>query len=56
MIRRSAYGQNFMTVVLDYGNQIFVQTFSPRVENQGVSVLNGKNHLDVDLRVGVVSH
>lgn len=45
-----------MTVVLDYGNHVFVQTFSPRIEDKGSPVLNCKNQLDMDLRVGVVSH
>ena len=56
MIRRSAYGQNFMAVVLDYSDYVFVQTFSPGIENQGSPVLSRKNQLNVDLRVGVVPH
>jgi hypothetical protein len=56
MVCRPAYAQDLMTVVLDYGNHVFVQTLSPGIEDQGSPVLNRKNHLDVDLRVGTISH
>jgi hypothetical protein len=56
MVCRSAYGQDLMTVILDYGDHVFVQPFSPRIEDQGIPVLYSKHHLDVDLRVGAISY